>query len=140
MPTFTMDKPAAGKSFDPIATGRYTVKAIGWEAKEGKNNPSVKYLRWTLKITGEDKWNGRQLFVNTFYKGVKNTTQLYKMLKDINQDHTGSEFDPDDFLEKPFEVEIHYPIDRRTGEISKYPEIKATYPFVSDLGSDFTIF
>lgn len=140
MPTFTMDNPAAGKSFDPIAPGRYVVKAISWEPKEGKANPSVKYLRWTLKITGEDKWNGRQLFHNTFYKGVKNTTQLYKMLKDINQDHNGSEFNPDDFLDKPFEVEIHYPIDRRTGEVSKYAEVKATYPYVSDLGSDFTIF
>lgn len=140
MPTFTMDKPEAGRVFDMIAPGRYVVKAIAWEAREGKNNPSVKYIRWTLKITGEDKWNGRQLYANTFYKGTKNTTQLYKMLKDINQDHTGSEFDPDNFLEKPFEVEIHYPIDKRTNETSKFPEVKSTYPFVSDLGSDFDIF
>jgi hypothetical protein len=140
MPMFTMEKPAAGKVFDAIEPGRYVVKAISWQAKEGKSNPDIKYIRWTLKITGEDKWNGRQLFVNTFYKGVKNTTQLYKMLKDINQDHTGSEFDPDSFLDKPFEVEVHYPIDKRTNEITKYPEVKTTFPFVSDLGSDFEFF
>lgn len=139
MPTFTMDKPEAGRVFEDIAEGRYVVKAIGWQAKEAKSNPDMKYLRWTLKITGEDKWNGRQIFMNTFYKGVKNTTQLYKMLKDINQDHAGSEFDPDSFLEKPFEVELHYPIDKRTNARSKYPEVKSTFPFVSDLGSDFDI-
>jgi hypothetical protein len=140
MPIFTMDQPEAGRVFDPIEAGRYVVKAISWQAKEAKTNPDIKYIRWCLKITGEDKWNGRQIFANTFYKGVKNTTQLYKMLKDINQDHTGSEFNPDDFLEKPFEAELHYPIDKRTGEITKYIEIKATYPFVSDLGSDFDLF
>ena len=140
MPTFTMDKPVGGGVYNDIEPGRYVVKAIKWEAREAKSNPDMKFIRWTLKITGEDKFNGRQLFMSTFYKGVKNTTQLYKMLKDINQDHNSTEFDPDDFLEKPFEVDVHYPIDKRTGMKSKYAEVKGTYPFVSDLGSDFTIF
>ena len=135
MPIFTMDVPKEGKVFDKIAPGRYVVKAIKWEDKLSKSG-KVHYIRWTLKITGEDRWNGRQIFMSSFYKGA-NTAQFYKLLKDINQDHTGSAFNPDDFLEKPFEVEIDYPLDKSTNQPSKYIEVIKTFPFVSDLGSDF---
>lgn len=138
MPTFEMDIPKAAKAYDPISPGRYTVKAISWEHKISKDG-KVKYIRWTLKITGEDKWNGRQFFHNSFYAG-SNTTQFYKFLKDIDQDHKGSAFDPDNFLEKPFEAELTYKIDKRTGQLSKYIEVDKTFPFVSDLGSDFDAF
>lgn len=133
-----MDKPQH-QVFDPIPEGRYVVRVVKYELMAGKQNPLVKFIKWTLKITGEDGWNGRQIFHNTFYQGAK-TTDMYKFLKDINPDFTGTEFDPEDFLNKPFEAELYYKDDPKTGEKSRFISVKYTYPYIADLGSDFADF
>lgn len=138
MPKLMMDKPEH-TVFQPIEPGRYTMKVVSYELMAGKTNPGVKFIKWTCKITGEDRYNGRQVFYNSFYQGAK-TTDLYKFLKDVNPDFTGTEFDPDDFIGKPFEADLEYKFDKRTNEISKYISVVRTYPYVGDFSSDFDDF
>ena len=136
------EAPDKDDKYPQIEPGKYTVKAIKWEDKTSKSGDK-KYIGWQLRITGENKFNGRVIFFNTMYSGTKFTGQLVAMLQSINPDFNyldaNGEFDPDEFIGKPFEVDLHYTIDATTNSDSKYPSIKKCYPFVSDLG-DFNAF
>lgn len=116
--------------FEELPEGRYAVKVNKYEFMESKNTGN-KYLKWTLKVTGEDKFNNSLIWMNTF-PHIENPWFFAQFVKSIDPNINTSDFELDDLIGKTLEVDIKYDSDKE-GKKSEYPTVKRFYPYISEI-------
>ena len=115
-------------SFAPPKEGVHFVRIVEAEAKPGTKGPII---QWKMETFGNDEinQNGKNIWHRTDISG-QYSGMLNLFLKAINPEYVGGEFDTDDCIGKELEVSISYPIDKKTGVTSQYPQVKKVSPYV----------
>lgn len=116
-------KPSFDEIQDSVAPGTYYCVVKKAEVKDWPNGGQ--YINWEMETFGEEdpKNNGRRIFHKTAISGKGAFTLQQMYLAAMGKPLQG-EFDTEALLGKQVGVEVVDGVDRKTGALTGYPDVK----------------
>lgn len=128
-------KPNFDEIADEIKPGTYKGIVKRAEVKDWPNGGT--YVSWEIETYGEPepKNNGRRIFHKTSTSG-KGAFQLQKFYRAATGKSLTGEFDTEECMGKAVELTVVNGVNRQTGELTGYPEVKAVKQVGQEPGAE----
>ena len=123
------------KAYEKLPEGKYCVYINKYEVKTNLAT-NEQYFTWYLKIFSNEHYNGRYVFYQTPLGG-QYSWKLSALLTAASPSYNMGGFDPEDFIGKPVEIEVGYPISKKDNLPTKYETVMkiATHVELGSTGS-----